>query len=193
MNNRLYELTKENRELIFSVLFYISGLIIGAFVYKSASSQIDSVFKEILQPFSHNLSLIITSRMFMYFSLWLIIVLFGISVLGFSLINSVPFIIGISSALRICYYYSFSFKGIGYSLLVAVPETALIVSIIVFTVKNSSRLSSNVYSLIKNSDTSLEINLGSYLKIVSIYAVFIALSALINSVLIYFFSGLIKL
>ncbi len=193
MKKGLYEAYEENRELIFSVLFYVSGLFIGTFIFKAAPSQVNGVFSELLLVMSRNITSLILSRLLIYYLMFFIIILFGLSVLGFSLINAVPLMIGISSALRICYYYSFSLRGVGCSLLTVIPETALIVSIIIFSVKNSARLSSGIYYLIKNSDTALDVSLWSYLKIVCVYAALVGLSAVINSLIIYAFSGIIKL
>ncbi len=184
---------EENREIIFSVLFYVAGLFLASVIYKCAKAQFASFFEEILSSGNYSFLEIFLSRLLLYSALLLTVIIFGISVLGFGLINIIPFLIGFSAALKICYYYSFSFKGILSALLLCIPEVSLFVTLLIYCVKNSSQLSSIIYKSIKNSDTTADINLGSYLKITSVYALLIAFTALINSVLSHFLSGVITL
>ncbi len=186
----------ENKELIYPALFYLAGLILGSFFFAYINKTnfagiIDSIFKLAADDFYT----VFLNKFCVYFSLFTITVLLGLCLVGFPFINIIPLLIGIEIALKISYYYvNFSVKGIGYSLLMIIPESACFITVLMYTIKTSSALSKSIYTVTtKKSDMNEEINLKSYLKNFLTYAIIIIAISVINALATYLLSSIITI
>lgn len=183
----------KSKEIIYTILFYAAGLIIGSVLFQDGGD-LKNFCGAVFLFRSKELLTAILSRLVLYFFVLVIILAFSFCMFGFSLINFLPLVFGISTGLRLSFYYSYSFKGIGYALITAVFQTSLFVTMFVFSIKNSILQSKYIYdSTIKKSDMTNDDNVKSYLKKFLIYSVLYILIALINSVTSYVLGGLIKL
>jgi hypothetical protein len=101
------------------------------------------------------------------------------------------FVISLKTAF---YYVNYSVKGIGYSLLIIIPECSALIVILLYTIKTSSKLSKNIYNLTaKKSDMTEEINLKSYLKSFLLYGLIVTIISLANALAIYLLSSIIAI
>ena len=146
-----------------------------------------AVSNEFLNLFINNLGF--------YFFVFALTVLLGICLIGFPLINIVPFLIGFQAGLEIAYYYlNYSVKGFGYSLLMIAPFICTFLTVIMYTISLSSDLSRKIYNITLNKDIGCEkINYKSYMKKYALYALVIVVVALINSGVTSALSGIISI
>lgn len=189
----IYEIFSENKTVIYSIIFFAAGLLCGALIYKKCRTEaLDEMIKsavsnEFLNLFINNLGF--------YFFVFALTVLLGICLIGFPLINIVPFLIGFQSGLEIAYYYlNYSVKGFGYSLLMIAPFICTFLTVIMYTISLSSDLSRKIYNITLNKDIGCEkINYKSYMKKYALYALLIVVVALINSGVTSALSGIISI
>ena len=122
-------------------------------------------------------------------------VLLGVCLVGFPVINLIPFIIGCDAGLKVAYYYiNYGVKGIGYSLLMVAPYVCLFLTVIVYSVSMSYDLSKRIYNItIKKSDMSEEFNYKTYLKKYLAYAGLIIIVSLINTAVSIALNGIISI
>ncbi len=186
------EFYKSNKILIYSVVFYIGGLICGAFIYKKCKCDaLDALFtisnNTFVQDFINNLSF--------YFLVFSVSVVLGFCLIGFPFINLIPFFVGFQTGMEISYYYvNFAFKGFGYSILMVAPFVCLYLTVILQSITKSYTLSRQIYNLtVKKSDTANDFNYKLYLKSILIYAVIIIIIALINTALTQAFGAIITI
>lgn len=189
----IYEIFSENKTVIYSVIFFAAGLLCGALIYKKCRTD---ALDEIIQSAASNefLNLFINNLGF-YFFVFALTVLLGICLIGFPLINAIPFLIGFQSGLQVAYYYlNNGVKGFGYSLLMIAPFICSFLTVIMYTINLSSELSRKIYNMTLNKDTGGEkINYRSYLKKYALYALLIVVVALINSGVTASLSGIIAI
>ena len=189
----IYEIFTENKTVIYSIIFFAAGLLCGALIYKKCRTEaLDEMIKsavsnEFLNLFINNLGF--------YFFVFALTVLLGICLIGFPLINIVPFLIGFQAGLEIAYYYlNYSVKGFGYSLLMIAPFICTFLTVIMYTISLSSDLSRKIYNITLNKDIGCEkINYESYMKKYALYALLIVVVALINSGVTSALSGIISI
>lgn len=189
----IYEIFSENKTVIYSIIFFAAGLLCGALIYKKCRTEaLDEMIKsavsnEFLNLFINNLGF--------YFFVFALTVLLGICLIGFPLINIVPFLIGFQAGLEIAYYYlNYSVKGFGYSLLMIAPFICTFLTVIMYTISLSSDLSRKIYNITLNKDIGCEkINYKSYMKKYALYALLIVVVALINSYVTSALSGIISI
>lgn len=189
----IYEIFSENKTVIYSIIFFAAGLLCGALIYKKCRTEaLDEMIKsavsnEFLNLFINNLGF--------YFFVFALTVLLGICLIGFPLINIVPFLIGFQAGLEIAYYYlNYSVKGFGYSLLMIAPFICTFLTVIMYTISLSSDLSRKIYNITLNKDIGCEkINYKSYMKKYALYALLIIVVALINSGVTSALSGIISI
>lgn len=189
----IYEIFSENKTVIYSIIFFTAGLLCGALIYKKCRTEaLDEMIKsavsnEFLNLFINNLGF--------YFFVFALTVLLGICLIGFPLINIVPFLIGFQAGLEIAYYYlNYSVKGFGYSLLMIAPFICTFLTVIMYTISLSSDLSRKIYNITLNKDIGCEkINYKSYMKKYALYALLIVVVALINSGVTSALSGIISI
>lgn len=189
----IYEIFSENKTVIYSIIFFAAGLLCGALIYKKCRTEaLDEMIKsavsnEFLNLFINNLGF--------YFFVFALTVLLGICLIGFPLINIVPFLIGFQAGLEIAYYYlNYSVKGFGYSLLMIAPFICTFLTVIMYTISLSSDLSRKIYNITLHKDIGCEkINYKSYMKKYALYALLIVVVALINSGVTSALSGIISI
>ena len=183
------------KEMVYPILFYIAGVIVGSFSFNLFNSNaVLSVLKSIYTANANNLFQIFISNFSVYISVFAVTVLLGLCLIGYPIINVIPFIMGVLLSIKITYFYTvFAVKGIGYSLLMIVPEGAAIVTTLLFTISLSSRLSKYIVSCTSNKGNIEEIKVKSLLKQYLIYASAVIVIVFINSLLIFLLTGIIKL
>lgn len=186
------QLPEIDKELIYSLLFYAGGLLLGAGVYRNAGTGISKAIKSILEINDTALLSLFISRVGLYLSIFCVCILLSLCVTGFGVLYFVPLFCGAGLGLKISYYYALSASGAGYAALLVIPEATLYITVLLFTVKNCSCLSKSIYSLsVKKSDITYDVSIRSYLKLFLIYAIMILLIAFINSLLTKALGGLI--
>lgn len=171
---------EENKFVFYTALFYSLGLFMGSYFYKLAQSdKLDNLVKIKDGSFL----LLLVSSFCLYFSVFLISSFLGFCLIGKPIINVIPILIGMGTGIRLAYYFiSSASKGVGYSLIMIVPYTALFVTVISYTINNSNCLSTRLVLLTKGEgDKNFE--LSPYLKKYLIYSLLIALAALLDSAL----------
>lgn len=188
----IFTLFSENKTFIYSVLFYLAGLLAGSFVYKNCQNE---VLNKILNSSNEDFLQLLMNNLSIYMLVFAISVLLGVCLVGFPVINLIPFIIGFEAGMKIAYYYiGYGVKGIGYSLLMVAPYVCLFLTVIVYSVSMSYDLSKRIYSItVKKSDMSEEFNYKTYLKKYLAYAGLIAIVAVINTAVCTALNGIISI
>lgn len=186
----------DNKDYIYPACFYIGGLILGTFFFEylnhSAFSKVmDDVFKLTQSAFAD----IFLNRLSLYFSLFSVTVFLGMCLVGFPIINAIPLICGVETALKVSYYYvNYSAKGIGYSVLMIIPECAAFLTVLIYTIKLSAQLSKNIYAFTtKKTDTEENFTLSPYLKSFFIYALCVTVISAVNAAIIYLLANIITI
>lgn len=192
----IVEIIIDNKDYIYPACFYIAGIILGTFFFEfinnSAFSKVmDDVFKLNQGSFID----IFLNRFCIYFSLFSITVFLGMCLVGFPIINALPLICGLEIALKLSYYYvNFSAKGIGYCVLMIIPECAAFLTVLIYTIKLSSQLSKNIYAFTtKKTDIEEEFTLSPYLKNFFVYALCVTGISAINAGIIYLLANIISI
>jgi hypothetical protein len=191
-----FENVINNKELIYPLLFYIAGLILGSFLFSEVNdSKFSDVMKSVFVVSQNEFNSIFINKFCVYFSLYVVTVLLGLCLIGFPFVNIIPLLTGIEVALKISYYYiNYSAKGIGYSILMIIPETAVYIAVLIYTIKTSSSLSKRIYEITtKKSDMTEELNLKSYLKLFLLYGVIVLIISLINALATYLLNSIVSL
>ncbi|MDE6124841.1 MAG: stage II sporulation protein M [Eubacterium sp.] len=188
----LFTLFTENKTFLYSIIFYAAGLLCGSFIYKNCqNSVLDGILsaanQDFLQMFLNNLCL--------YMLVFAVSVLLGVCLVGFPVINLIPFAIGFASGMKVTFYYiNHGVKGIGYSLLMVAPFVCLFLTVIIYSVSMSYEMSKNIYDItIKKSDMSEEFSYKTYLKKYLAYAGLIIVVSLINTAICTALNGLISI
>ena len=190
----LSQIILENKEYIYSALFYISGLILGAFFFRiinntALSKLIEVIFENTKSSFTS----VFLNRFFLYFSIYVLCVLLGMCLIGFPLLNAVPFIIGVELAVKIAYFYvNYKIKGMGFALLMIIPEGAAVSTVLIYAIKTSTNLSKCIYEKASSKGDN-EIDIRFYFREYIIYGLIITLISLINALASFLIGGLIKL
>ncbi len=195
-NKSITDVLRENTDIILPIVFYLCGLIIGSYFFKKLQNTfLSEVMKDIFLVEKTSFESMIINNFCLYFSIFAVTVILGMCLIGFPFLNIIPLAMGIEIGLKISYYYvNYSTKGIGYALLMIIPQVSALVTIIGFTIKKSITLSKSIYSLTANkTDIAEEINLKLYLKSFVIYSLIIALTAVINTLLHYLLGSIISI
>ena len=188
--NKAIDKIIDNKELIYSVLFYAAGLLLGSFLF-AANSEIKQAIKPIVECNSTSLQFSIISRIILYSALFLLTILLSFSVIGFAIIDSVPFIIGLIISIKTAYFYSLSGNNIIHCLLTVIPEASLLITILLFAVKNEKLMSKSLYSSsIRKPEVMIDYNIKAYLRLYTVYFLLVNVIAVINSLIIWFSSKL---
>lgn len=177
-----FEFFKNNKILIYSLVFYSAGLLCGGFVYKKC--QCDAL-NSLFQITNNNFGQQLINNLSFYFLFFAVSVILGLCLIGFPFINLLPFVIGIYTGMKISYYYvSFAFKGFGYSLLMIAPFICIYLTVVIQSISKSYSLSRQIYNLtVKKTDTASDFDYKLYLKNFLIYSLLIIGIALINTAL----------
>ena len=184
----------ENKDYIYPSLFYIAGLLLGSFCFKIINNTafaklIETVYKNSTTGFSA----VLLNRFYLYFSIYAICVLLGLCLIGYPLINIVPALMGAEIALKTAYYYvNFGVKGVGFAMLMIIPEGAAVSTVLIYAIKTSASLSRKIYEITAKG-TSGQIEIKLYLKKYLLYGLIIALTALFNALASFLLGAIIKL
>lgn len=196
MKNKVLMLfEEENYNNIISLLFYITGLILGTILYlKFNNDMYNKALSDLFNNTEQSFISLYINKLSIYFIVFSIIILSGLCIIGFPFINIIPFIVGIFSSIKITYYFcGFGLKGIGYSVLLIVPEISLFVTLLLYTICISRKISQYLFEVSKNKNTSIELSLNSYLKTYTLIIMILIGICLLNSILVYLFSFIIKI
>lgn len=184
---------EEYKDLIFPIIFYLAGLFIGAFLY--SKTNIDKVLSSVFDSEITSYLSILSIKLSVYIFVFSITILLGLCLIGFPFINIIPLVIGIEIALKLSYYYAnYGAKGIGYSLLLIIPESSAYFTVLLYTIRNGNDLSKYIFdSTIKKSDIAKDNSLKQYLKSFLIYFIIIVVISAVNSLAIYLLNFIIKI
>ena len=178
-----------NKSFIYSVIFYIAGLLLGALIYSQLNDSAAQLISKAVNPITSDFKKMFFSTVAalispISFSFFVFVVIFGVSLFGFRFINCIPLLIGFAVALKISYFYtSYSANGITYCALLVIPQSCAFAETIIYTIKSSSLMSRQIYnSTTKKSDTE-DFNLKLYLKDFVIYIVVIIVISALNSLI----------
>lgn len=173
-----------NKSFIYSVIFYIAGLLLGALIYSQLNDSAAQLISKAVNPVTSDFKKMFFSTVAVYIAVFVFVVIFGVSLFGFRFINCIPLLIGFAVALKISYFYtSYSANGITYCALLVIPQSCVFAETIIYTIKSSSMMSRHIYnSTTKKSDTE-DFNLKLYLKDFVIYIVVIIVISALNSLI----------
>lgn len=173
-----------NKSFIYSVIFYIAGLLLGALIYSQLNDSAAQLISKAVNPITSDFKKMFFSTVAVYIAVFVFVVIFGVSLFGFRFINCIPLLIGFAVAIKISYFYtSYSANGITYCALLVIPQSCVFAETIIYTIKSSSLMSRQIYnSTTKKSDTE-DFNLKLYLKDFVIYIVVIIVISALNSLI----------
>ena len=173
-----------NKSFIYSVIFYIAGLLLGALIYSQLNDSAAELISKAVNPITSDFKKMFFSTVAVYIAVFVFVVIFGVSLFGFRFINCIPLLIGFAVSLKISYFYtSYSANGITYCALLVIPQSCVFAETIIYTIKSSSLMSRQIYnSTTKKSDTE-DLNLKLYLKDFVIYIVVIIVISALNSLI----------
>ena len=173
-----------NKSFIYSVIFYIAGLLLGALIYIQLNDSAAELISKAVNPITSDFKKMFFSTVAVYIAVFVFVVIFGVSLFGFRFINCIPLLIGFAVSLKISYFYtSYSANGITYCALLVIPQSCVFAETIIYTIKSSSLMSRQIYnSTTKKSDTE-DFNLKLYLKDFVIYIVVIIVISALNSLI----------
>lgn len=173
-----------NKSFIYSVIFYVAGLLLGALIYSQLNDSAAELISKAVNPITSDFKKMFFSTVAVYIAVFVFVVIFGVSLFGFRFVNCIPLIIGFAVALKISYFYtSYSANGITYCALLVIPQSCVFAETIIYTIKSSSLMSRHIYnSTTKKSDTE-DFNLKLYLKDFVIYIVVIIVISALNSLI----------
>ena len=173
-----------NKSFIYSVIFYIAGLLLGALIYSQLNDSAAELISKAVNPITSDFKKMFFSTVAVYIAVFVFVVIFGVSLFGFRFINCIPLLIGFAVSLIISYFYtSYSANGITYCALLVIPQSCVFAETIIYTIKSSSLMSRQIYnSTTKKSDTE-DFNLKLYLKDFVIYIVVIIVISALNSLI----------
>jgi hypothetical protein len=188
----LTDFISDNRELCLSLICYLSGLILGAVFFRFAKAD---AFGELFIPGQDGFITLFINRLCLYSVLFFVTVLAGLSIIGFPFVNIIPVVCGIEIALKLSYFYvSFSAKGFGYALLLVIPQACALMTVLIYTIKLSGKLSKQIFSSVtKNAGILKEISLKEYLQLYLFYFALVSLIATLNALLTYALAPIINL
>lgn len=174
----------DNKSFIYSIIFYIAGLLLGALIYSQLNDSAAELISKAVNPITSDFKKMFFSTVTVYLAVFVFVAIFGVSLFGFRFINCIPLLIGFAVALKISYLYtSYSANGITYCALLVIPQSCVFSETIIYTIKSSSLMSRQIYnSTTKKSDTE-EFNLKLYLKDFAIYIVVIVAISALNSLI----------
>ena len=173
-----------NKSFIYSVIFYIAGLLLGALIYSQLNDSAAELISKAVNPITSDFKKMFFSTVAVYIAVFVFVVIFGVSLFGFRFINCIPLLIGFAVSLKISYFYtSYSANGITYCALLVIPQSCVFAETIIYRIKSSSLMSRQIYnSTTKKSDTE-DFNLKLYLKDFVIYIVVIIVISALNSLI----------
>lgn len=185
-----------HRTYIYSLVFYTCGLVLGSVLYRQIQSDTVNALLKVGESRFFQLFL---NDFCLYFSIYLVTVFLGFCMIGFPLIHFVPMTCGFAFGMQVCYYYMcFRLKGVLYCVLMVIPAAAILLTVILLTIKISADMSKNIFHLsVKREDPAgefqPEIPVKEYLKKYLALSGFVALAAACNAGLTSLFSSVISI
>lgn len=181
-DKKLSEALIENKDYIYPALFYIAGLTLGSFSFNLINNTaLSKLIELIFNSSSSDFSAVFFNHFCLYFSVYALCVFLGMCLIGFPFINIVPLLLGIEISLKTAYYYvNFSVKGVGFALLMIIPQGAAIVTVLIYAIKTSSELSKCIYDIAAKGNVK-RIDIRYYLKQYLIYGFIITVISLMNA------------
>ena len=191
-DHTLCEIIEENKPLIFPLLFYIAGLVTGSVLFRDSAQSLSSFYKSVFTVTDLSFYELFLSRCGLYLFIYTVSVLLSFLLFGYRVLNIIPLLCGIAAGIKLSYYYSMSLNGFGYAAILVIPETSILITLLLFTIRNCISFSREIYNKVKDSDITYDLNTRSYLKIFIIYALILLLIALLNSAISYLIAPLIR-
>ncbi|MCD7723050.1 MAG: hypothetical protein LUH82_03750 [Clostridiales bacterium] len=182
----------KNKTLIYAVIFYAAGLFAGAYIYlKCQNDVLDSLISTENSEFVE----LLLNKLCAYLAISIFTVLLGICLIGFSLVNIMPLLIGVQTGLKIaCFYVNYNIKGVGYALIMVAPYVSFFTTVIIYAAISSYKLSKSIWAAaIKHQDLEEGRNYKYYIKKFMLCILLSALAALINSAAITALGGIISI
>ncbi|MGN0525400.1 stage II sporulation protein M [Eubacterium sp.] len=195
INNRKIEVfTQDNVRFLYQLFFYIAGMVLGVWLFRALNlSKYSSTIEDFILIKNDSLINIIIDRLSIYVLVYVVTILLGLCLIGFPVINVIPLVCGVELSLKLSFIYSlYSVKGIGYSVLMIIPEATAFLVLLFYTIKDSKDLSSSLFNISKNNLES-EIDLKQYLKKFMLYCIGIICISILNSIMMYLFNSIIKI
>lgn len=174
------EIFTENKISVYCVIFYAAGLLCGSLIYQKCST--DALNNVIAETTQGDFLSVLLNNLGFYFFIFAVTVLLGLCLVGFPLINIIPFVIGFQGGMKVAYYYlGYDMKGFGYSLLMIAPFVCLFLTVIILTINVSYTFSKQIFKNTLTNEPQQQVDYKQYLKKYLLYAVLTALIAVVNS------------
>ncbi|MBQ7204082.1 MAG: stage II sporulation protein M [Eubacterium sp.] len=179
------DLIDKEKGTLYSLIFYSCGLVFGSFLYFLVNStSATKAMKELFLGAKGDFLRLFFSNFSLYFSVFMVCILLGLCIVGFSVIYGVSLFSGLFLGLKIAYFYvNFAFKGFAYSILMIIPEGAALMTVLIYTIDISIKLSSMIYKSASGKEQGSAKEIKSLLTKYLVYALAVTLIALINSTL----------
>lgn len=150
-NGKIIKETLENSRIYLLIIFFVSGLIVGALTIRNADSLMASELRSIVDSYkllrmgqgilSNFLSSLLINILFIGSSTFL-----GFSLIGYPFIIWIPLVRGMGIGMVCGYLYSvYKFSGLGYALLTIYPGAALAALFLIISCNYSCEYSKNAY------------------------------------------------
>jgi len=193
-NSKFLRSITDSSDYIYAVLFYVAGLLIGSLCYHFVNSTaMTKVMQSAFEKTGATFEAVFLNRFCLYFSVFTVTVMLGMCLIGFPFINIIPLLTGTEIALKTAYFYvNYSVKGIGYSLLMIIPEGAAFATVLIFTIRISMNLSKNIYTLTSGHEGD-RVDIKYFLKKYLLYGAIVAAIALVNALAAFLLSAIISL
>lgn len=194
-NINVFEQINSQKQYIYSILILSAGLLLGVILFKYSNESFHKAVAELFKIGETSFTNGLINHFCLYFSVYVTTVLLGLCLIGFPVLSIIPIIVGFELGIKLSFFFTaYSVKGIGYSVLMIIPEASAFITILLFTISKSNSLSKNIFSTIsKKEGTTEDIVLKSYLKSFLLYGLIITLISLINSTCSYFLSSIISI
>ena len=189
------KLIEENKHYILITAIYILGLIAGTLIYKNLDTDaLNKTLEKILISNDNTFLSIFVQKIITYLCVYILAVVFALSVIGYPVVNIIPFLCGFEIAVKLSYYYTlYNVKGLGYSLLLNAPEISAFMLIMIFTVNQAGELSKKIFRSTFMKESSVINNASYYLKKFCVYVLEIICVATVNSLIEFLLSSIITL
>ena len=189
------EIITQEKELVYSVLFYAAGLLVGSFGFTLIKSEVlTNGIKALYTPQTGNLYSLLICNFALYISVFAVTVLLALFLIGYPVINAVPLVIGCAVGLKLAYFYiTYGVKGIGYSLLLVIPQAAIFTTVVLYTIRQSAIISKYILKCVSSKEAGEPLKIKSLLKSYIVYTLAVTLAAFANALFTYLFSGIIRI
>ncbi len=191
----IFEFIEENTDIIYSMIFYIAGILAGTLLYKNLDfSRYSDILKSFFVPDTSSFLSVFIEKLAIYITIYVITILMGLCIIGFPIMNAIPLLCGFEIAIKLSYYYNlYNLKGIGYSILMIIPQAAAFITVLFFTMQQARSLSKTIFDTAIQKENRSEIILANYFKRFLIYALIVIAITILNSLLIYLFNSIISI